>query len=82
MEEEQGAKSSVHVLSNSHVITVTLIMATLYIYMLTVIKDFYVWFRYEPSEKNAKNVSDPGSVVPWLSMSSKESTVSFPLQDN
>lgn len=32
----KGRKSSVHVLSNCHVITVTLIMATLHIYMLTV----------------------------------------------
>lgn len=32
----KGQNSSVHVLSRCHVITVTLIMATLYIYMLTV----------------------------------------------
>lgn len=39
----RGLKSSVHVLSNCHVITVTLIMATLYIYMLTVSHQrFYV----------------------------------------
>ena len=33
---------------------------------------FMYWFRYKPSEKNAKNtLNDLGSMVPWLSMTSK-----------